>query len=374
MTLWVGAIFAGWRVPTTWALITWHAHEMIFGFVAAVIAGFLLTAVPQWTDTARVHGPRLAVLLGFWLLGRLAIWTSPWLPAPVVAVCDLLFIPLLATLVAIPIYKAGRARNFGIPILLLLVFMGNILVHLDVLGHTQATGRTGLHLAVAAVALLTAIIGGRVIPPFTRNSLRRSGDPAVVSTNLRVAQLTIAAMVLTYALEFLGPLLPLSATHLAQSVTVGSLLVACLLVARAWNWRFTHTLDQPILWILHVGQAWLLVAFVCKALGGLGVPVPPSAALHAFTAGAIGTMSLAFMTRAALGHSGRPLEASPMIALAYVLVISGAGVRVFIPILSPARYSLSIALGGLLWLSAYAIYTVVFWPILTRPRIDGRPG
>ncbi len=374
MALWIGALQGYWHLATPWPAIHWHAHEMLFGFIAAVIAGFLLTAVPQWTDTSRVQGTPLAILLLSWLLGRAAAWASPWLPSEVVAVCDLLFLPLLLFLVAIPIYTARRTRNYGIPVLLLLLFLGNVLVHFEFIGRTLATARQGLHLGVAAVVLLVAIIGGRVVPAFTRNTLRRRGDPSVVTTNPKIAALALVAMTCTFGLELLPALLQLQPAGLGRVVGVASMLTAGLLLARSWNWHISRTLDEPILCILHFGQAWLVIGFALKGIGLLTGTVLPSAALHTFTAGAIGTMSLAFMTRAALGHAGRPLVASPPIVLAYALVILGAVARVFPPIFWPSSYTFSIATGGLCWIVAYGIYTAVFWPILTRPRIDGRPG
>ncbi len=345
----------------------WHGHEMVFGYTAAVIAGFLLTAVPTWTETPILPRPRLALLVALWGGGRLVMWGAALLPPVLVAAVDLLFLPALAAMVAPPIWRRGARRNLVFVALLAVLTAANAAVHAEAIGVGPGIGTPGLVVAVDAVAVLLVIVGGRIVPAFTTNALRQrlGGDPGVRSFPL-VNRLSIAFAVGVLVLDAVA----------APSAFVGwaALGGGVLLAVRMAGWRTVACLGQPILWVLHLGYAWVVVGYLVKGLAALGAPVDPVTALHALTAGGIGTMTLGVMTRAALGHTGRPLVVAPAIAIAYVMVSVGAVLRVLGPVVTPELYEAANLVAGLLWAGAFAVFGVVYWPILTRPRVDGRPG
>ncbi|MBW2418329.1 MAG: NnrS family protein [Deltaproteobacteria bacterium] len=370
---WVASLSGALPLPASWPSLFWHGHEMLFGFAAAVISGFLLTAVPGWTGTQRVRGAWLAILVAAWLLGRLALWLAGLLPPAAVALLDLLHLPLLTFFVARPVYLAGKAQNYAFPVLLSLLFAANLLVHGEILGLWSGTARFGLVMGTYAVVLMVTIIGGRVVPAFTRNALRRRGQQADVQSSELFKSAAMIAMLIAMTLELLL-LTPWSARPLFFASGIASLSTALLLLLRARGWRVERTLGEPIVWVLHAGQAWLVVAFLIGGLSRFIPAVPGNTAFHALSAGAIGTMTIAFMTRAALGHTGRPLQASPAIVLAYGLVIGGAAVRVLLPMAFPQLYRELLIASGTLWAGGFAIYSVVFFPILTGPTLEAEPG
>jgi uncharacterized protein involved in response to NO len=370
---WVASLSGALPLPASWPSLFWHGYEMLFGFAVAVISGFLLTAVPAWTGSERVQGARLGLLVATWLLGRIALWLAGLLPAAAVAAFDLIHLPLLIWFIAQPVYRRRKAHNYPFPILLALLFAANLLVHGEILGLWRGTARFGLVMGTYAVTLMVTIIGARVVPAFTRNALRQSGSNAEVRSSDLFKNAAMAAMLVTMALELLL-LTPWSTQPLFFASGVASLSTALLLILRASGWRIERTLDQPIVWVLHAGQAWLVVAFAIGGLSRFTSAVPGNTAFHALSAGAIGTMTLAFMTRAALGHTGRPLRASPAIVLAYSLVIGGAAVRVLLPMAFPQLYRELLIASGALWAGGFAIYSFVFFPILTGPKVDEKPG
>lgn len=353
----IGADFGG---PVTY----WHGHEMIFGFVLAAVAGFLFTALANWTGRAPVRGATLGILVGLWLAGRAAMALAGVLPAALVAAVDLALLPALAVLVLRELIRGRNRRNMPFPVLLMVLFAANLLFHLERLGVAE-TARAGLYLAVHVIALLIAIVGGRVVPAFTVAARRRAGRAADLSSPAWLERAAIAAVAAVAVAELADP----------GGVAAGALALAAalLLVGRLSGWRGLTTLDQPILWVLHLGYLWLAVGFAVKAAADLGGWLPPSAALHALTAGAAGTMILGVMTRAALGHTGRPLATPPAIVVAYGLISIGAALRVAEPLLATPS-AMILTASALIWAAGFAIFTVVYWPILTRPRIDGRPG
>lgn len=353
--------------PPAWL----HAHEMIFGFAIAVVSGFLLTAVPGWTQSYRVHGTPLLLLVILWGLGRIAMLSNAFLPLPLVALIDLLYLPVFFYVTGYPILKAGNQRNFGFPVLIFLLWIGNLISHLLFLGFPIGSPRLGFVLAVDCILILIAVVGGRVVPAFTRNSFRMAGLPYEVKNMPKTAQAAVAAMLLTFFLELIL-ITPLGGLNKTLEMIVGAsaLLTAILLVARAHGWQVQHVLGNPIVLILHIGQGWLVIGFLAMALSYLTHAIPASIALHAFTAGAIGTMTLAFMTRAALGHTGHTIKATRLMNTAYLLVIGGGLIRVFGPTLLPQFYSFWMILAGLHWSAGFALYTILFWPILTQPSIE----
>jgi uncharacterized protein involved in response to NO len=363
---WIAAYAGLWFIPTLWPVLWWHGHEMIFGFAAAAISGFLLTAVPEWTGTPPRRGLPLALLAVLWIIGRVAFWCSRSLPPVWLAAADLVYVPALMALVALPILRAPPRWNTPIPFLLLLLFVANLSIHLQMMGVPGADARIGLLLGVYTLVLLIAIITGRLIPLFTRNALRRQGVEAEVSSSPLLDRLAMTAVVVAFALD----LLP--AGDAASGIV--ALATAGVLLLRAKGWQTLRILRQPILWVLHAGYAWICLGFACKGLADLTGAFPGTSAFHAFTAGAIGTTVLAIMSRVTLGHTGRPLRAPPIIVLAYACVSVGAILRALAPALTSLPYTALVLIGGLFWAGAYALFCIWCWPVVTRPRVAAGAG
>ncbi|NQV47332.1 MAG: NnrS family protein [Rhodospirillaceae bacterium] len=352
-------------LPGPLAPMLWHGHEMIFGFGVAAATGFLLTAVPNWTGTPPVQGPVLAGLAALWLAGRAVMWVGWPLGGFFVAALDLALIPAVAIVAGRRIASTGAGRNYVFLGLLAILFAGNLLMHLEAAGLAENTAATGLRIGVYGFALLITLIGGRVIPNFTANALKAAGNTAPVASHPTVEKLVVIG-VLTATIAGI--------TLESPNFIIGAtaLTAAALLAFRMRHWQTLHTRHQPILWVLHLGHIWLVIGFALMGLAALGGPVGESAAIHALTAGAMGTMILAMMTRAALGHTGRQVIASAPIVVSYAMASLGAILRVLATVgealIGPSGPGLMIAAGGILWMLAFAIFTIVFWPILTGPR------
>ncbi|HYG84924.1 MAG TPA: NnrS family protein [Azospirillum sp.] len=363
--LWVcvltGTFGLGGSVPPS----GWHAHEMLFGFAAAAVAGFLLTAIPSWTGTTAVSGPPLMGLVALYLAGRVA--SLPVLADHgLAAAVDLAFLPALGALVAGPLVRAGKARNTAFLALLALLTAANALFRLEWLGVTVGTAQLGIALAIGVVLQMVAVIGGRIVPSFTQNALRIR-DPGVVIKPL--PKLERAVLVLTALLIPADLLLP-------GSAVAGGLALAAAAAhgVRLSRWKGYRTLGQPVLWILHAGYAWIVVALALKGLEfAAGLPLS-GAWLHALTAGAFTTMILGVMTRAALGHTGRAIVVSRTTAAAYVLVLLAGLARTLLPMLPDGAWLPLVHAAGALWTLGFALFLWVYGPILTGPRADGRPG
>jgi uncharacterized protein involved in response to NO len=344
--------------------VYWHAHEMLFGFVAAAIAGFLLTAVPSWTGAPGFAGRPLIIMVLLWLAGRVAMALADTMPHWVAAAIELSFLPSLLLLLAPPIV---RARNKNLPILGVITLLWLIdaafmraLLTGDVL-LAAAAGRVGVDL----VLLLLVVIGGRIVPAFTGNALRRLGSDVAPVSRGWLEIVAIGAIVLIVLCDLFLP------DSRVAGVLAG--IAAAAHALRLAGWRSFRARGEPILWVLHVGYAWIPIGLALKALWLLGDIGFAAKWQHALTAGAFATMILAVMTRASLGHTGRPLVVSRAIAAAYVLLTAGALLRVF-GVAAADFHLLALTASGLFWTAAFVIFVWVYGPILMSPRIDGRQG
>lgn len=366
LAAWLAA-YVGWLVLSkTMAPALWHGHEMLFGFAMAAATGFLLTAVPTWTNTPPERGRRLAFLVALWFAGRIAFWSQGILPPPVVAMADLALIPAVIFFLIPPILGSGQRRNFFFPVFLILLFAANLLFHLDLLEVTGDTGVSGLKLALYTFILMMTVLSGRIIPSFTANALKIKNEDAEVRSEPLVEAAVFLAIIATAAADL--------AAAGGWLGGVPAVAAALALALRMRYWRTAKTIDQPILWVLHLGHAWLAVGFACRGLAVLTDVMPASTALHALTIGAIGTMVLAVTTRASLGHTGRPLVAHRPIVAAYVMVTLAAIVRLAAPLAEVEYYGNLVITAGLLWVAAFTIFSAVYWPVLTGPRPDGLGG
>jgi uncharacterized protein involved in response to NO len=343
----------------------WHSHEMLYGFVVAAVAGFLLTAAPSWTGARGFAGTPLIIVVGLWAAGRIAMSTVGDAPFWVTAVAELALLPALAALLIPPLF---RSQNHNTPLLAVLGLLWLIdaafLVSLRN-GDIVLAART-MTLAVDFVLVLVTVIGGRIVPAFTANALRRRGEtPDIVSR--RWLEIAVIASMVAIAL----------ADVFAPNGKLTGLIAALAAVAHAIRlsgWRSFRTGGEPILWVLHVAYAWLPLGLALKACWLLGGVEWAMKWQHALTMGVLATMILAVMTRASLGHTGRPLVVSRVIAVAYVLLTLGVFVRVFGGVLWPERYALAMSIAGLAWVLSFLLYLIVYAPILIGPRADGKPG
>jgi uncharacterized protein involved in response to NO len=362
--LWI-AVWAGVAAPPAWLWpAAWHAHEMLFGVVAAAIAGFLLTSVPVWTGSAAVSGGRLAALLGAWLAGRLAMALAGVLPRGLVAVIDLAFLPWLALCLGRALVPAREPRNLGFLGILAALSLCNAGVHAQALGFAVPASQA-LRLAVDLVVALIVVIGGRITPAFTRNALLREGVHAPLRAWPWLDRASVAGALGVALADLLAP-----RTRASGAI---ALLAALAVAARLGGWQTRRTLRDPLLWSLHAGIAWVVLGFALVAASDLAGALPPGAGLHALSAGAMGSMLLAVMTRVALGHTGRPLVLPGGAVFCYALVHVGALLRVIGAAYLPTPTALLVAAGSI-WALAFALYLVLYASLLCSPRVDGRPG
>ena len=332
---------------------TWHGHEMLFGYVAAAVAGFILTAVPNWTGTRPVSGLPLVALFLLWITARIGLWSGD--PAGWAIAADIAFLPAAALVASRPLWSGGKARQW-LPVgVIITLGLANALWHLGPVINAPALPSRALIFTTLLIATLIAVIGGRIIPAFTRNHLRKRGasvEPR--ATDLRDG-LAIAASV---------------ATALAEPGAPG--LVAWLALAagvlhgiRLYGWRGLSTWRDPLLFILHVGYGWLAVGYLMLGFGMLSAGWSDTWALHGILTGAIGTMTLAVMTRATFGHTGRPLQAGVVMTTAFVAIQGAIVIRLLGPVVGPHAWHVA----GVLWSTAFLLFLLRCGPMWLRPRV-----
>lgn len=326
----------------------WHAHEMLFGYAFAVIAGFLLTAVRNWTGKPTPTGTPLAIIAALWCAARILALYS----LSVAAIADLLFAMAVAIGIGRPLMASGNRRN------------GFFIVLVVALGAASvafvAYPRIALALALDMVLFVIAVMAGRVVPAFTNNAILGAGAR-------RSAMLEKAALAAILVL--------LAADGFGWSAGAGTIALAAA-VLHAWRlvmWAPFSTRGRPILWILHLSYAWLVLHLLLRGLAAFDV-VPSVLATHALTVGAIGGITLGMMTRTSRGHTARPLSTGSAELAAYLLVQAAAVMRVLLPLVLPGAYAASIGLSALLWSAAFGVFAITYFPILTGPRLDGKPG
>lgn len=367
LAAWLGVLVTGEWPDGAVGAGAWHAHEMLFGMIAAAVAGFLLTAVPSWTGTRAVSGVPLMVLAALWLAGRIAVfpWVGPWvvMPGALAAVLDFAFLPALGVALARPLVAAGKWRNSAFLILLGLLTAGNLLIHLEWLDLLSGGVEAGFALGLGIVLMMVTVIGGRILPAFTRNGLGKAGM-AVRSWPLveRATLLTTLALIPAAMVD-------------AESVVTGliALAAAAAHAVRLAGWQGWRAWRSPILWSLHVGYLWVPVALLLRGLHALA-GLPAAAGTHAMTVGAFATLILAVMSRASLGHTGRPLVVSRATVAAYGLLTAAAALRTLSPLLPVEWVWPALQWSGYAWVAAFALFLAAYAPVLLSPRADGQPG
>lgn len=365
------ALFAGVAIPV-WILVLagvddstflypardWHVHEMVFGFLPAVITGFLLTAIPNWTDRPPIRGYELMLLFTLWLAGRLLI-AIPWFTPLVSAIIDVGFLVAVAGLVWREIAAAKSWDRAPMGVLVSLLACANILFHVLTLSG-MAADRTE-RAAIGMVMLLLTLIGGRLIPNFTGELLVGSGRTERPTPFSRYDGLSIALVGFAVVSWIVQP----------HSMVTGWMFVTAGLanLGRLARWYGWLTWREPLVLILHFGYGWFALSLFILGSSILGMGLSEEDAVHAFTAGAVGAMTLAVMTRASLGHTGRPRHAGPLTVCIYMLVNVGAVLRVFGPMTGlSTNLVMGVAAGS--WSGAYLLFAMVYGPFLLRPSLD----
>lgn len=336
----------------------WHGHEMLFGYTMAVVAGFLLTAVRAWTGQETITGAPLMALAALWVAGRVLVLTPLGVWS---AVVNAAFPVALALAIAVPLWRARNVRNYFFVGLLLLMATLVGTLHAALLGVFELPPRLGLVLGLDVMLFIMAVMSGRVIPMFTNNGVPGAG----AERRALIEKLALASVLLLLAADLLQ--LP---SGLVAVVALGAALAHGI---RLWLWRPWRTLAVPLVWILHAAYAWIVTYLAMRALSAAGL-IGASYAIHAFTVGAIGGLTMGMMTRTARGHTARPLRADGFELACFLLIQAAAMVRVFGGMITPAWYLASVQISGVLWAAAFGLFAVRYWPVLTQPRLDGNPG
>ena len=355
--LWI-AQYAGYLPAALAHSPAWHGHEMLFGYTLAVIVGFLFTASRNWTGQPTPSGAALLAFALLWVAGRVLMLT-PYAMAAAIANAAL---PVAAAIaLAIPLWKSRNQRNYFFVPLLMLLGAAVLAMHLSWLGVLAWPERASLLVGLDMVLFIIAVMGGRVIPMFTNN-----GIPGTLATRHPLIEKLALGSVL---LLLVADVLPAP----AALITIIALTAALAHAARLYLWQPWRTLRTPLVWVLHAAYAWIVVYLVLRASAALGL-VAEALALHALTIGAIGGMTLGMMTRTARGHTGRPLVADRYEIAAFVLVLCAALIRVFGGMIFPDAHLGTLIGSGICWSLAFTLYAIRYWPVLSRARLDGKPG
>lgn len=364
MTVWTGwlAIHAmgGYvSLPVNMAPQLWHGHELIFGFGSAALGGFFLTAVPNWTGAKAAPGRFIALAAGIWLAGRVAMWFSGSLPPPAVALIDLTFLPLLGAKIATQLLKRPKPQNMMFLGLLAIVWLSNLDTHLEFIGWTETAG-TGLRAGLFGLVAMIAVLGGRVTPAFTRNAMQRDGR--LTGQPRSHVWLDVPGIALAIALPLVTLAMVPARVAAAVAITSGLLQLARL---SGWSGRFA--LYQPILLTLHVSFGLIGIGLVLIGLAGFGFGSEVGA-LHVLAIGGVAGMVMAMKSRASLGHSGRPLRARGLVAVAYALLPLAAALRWIGSSLPDYYFAANIAAGSV-WIVAFTLSTAALWPAFFGPHL-----
>ena len=351
----------GEAFPNYFDSTSWHSHEMLFGYGVAVIAGFLLAAVGNWINHPMPKGKSLAALVVLWLSGRILPFFPQQIPDWLIAFSDWIFLPVLLAVIGIPIVRAKNVRNYGFLLVLGVMTLANAEVHLRQLGINITDLPFGITFMLNLLILMIVLMGGRVIPFFTKSALPEAATKIRIPVEWAAVGFSIALMA--------GEVIQLSPEILG--ILAGS--AAILHALRLVGWHDIRVWKTPLLWVLHLGYAWIVVGYALTALAKYGTLLP-FLATHAFTAGGIGMVTLGMMARVSLGHSGRPLIPPKLTVLAFALLNVSALLRVVAPVFFISNYGSWILLSGSLWILAYLFFLWDYFPMLLAPRVDGRPG
>jgi len=342
---------------------TWHAHEMIFGYAMAVIAGFMLTAIKNWTGHQTLRGPGLVVLFVLWLLARTIPLTGMDIPLAVLVVVDLLFMILLVVAATVPVLKVKQYKQLGVISKLALLLFANVLFYLGVLGFVEDGVQWGLYSGLYMVMALMFVMARRVIPFFIEKG---TDSRATVENWLWVDMSSLVLLLALWIVDVFTSYLT------ATSVIAAMLFVVH--VIRLYGWYTNGLWNKPLLWVLYLAYGSLTAGFLLKA-SEQWFGVSPFLAVHAFAYGGVGIMTIGMMSRVILGHTGRNVFEPPAVmSLCFAIMAGGAVVRVIFPMFAGELYSYWIAISQILWMVSFLLFLIVYTPMLLKTRIDGRDG
>ncbi|NBD96220.1 MAG: NnrS family protein [Gammaproteobacteria bacterium] len=363
---WLGVLLLGWPLAGDHPPMQWHSHEMLFGMVAAAIAGFLLTAMCNWTGAEPLSGRGLKALVGLWLAGRIALWLPAVVPPLLVAAVDVAFLVAVAVYAGRVIIGTGNYRNLPLVAVVAALALANLLFHAGWWAQEPALVRRVELGTVGLIVLLMVIIGGRITPAFTRNWLvRRQMRPELVRSWPAVEATSLASVALLVLALLAG------APEAVLAGLAGSAGIAN--AVRVIGWRGWNARADALVWILHAGYAFVPLGLMLMASGYALRHPATTVWMHALGPGAMGVLILGVMTRVALGHTGRPLELPRGAAAAYALILTAAGVRL-VTALDWLPWRGGVMVSTLAWFAAFAVFLCLYLPILASPRADGRPG
>ncbi len=351
-------------LPTGVDGLLWHQHEMLFGFAGAAIAGFILTAIPNWTGRLPVSGWRLGSLVLFWGLGRLGFLVGDFLGPLAVTVMDLLFLTTLTMMIGREIVRGRNWRNLPVLVLISFFTFGNWLVHGE-LNSIAETADVGIRLSMYVLAILVAVIGGRIIPSFTRNWLVKSGAIDLPKSMGRFDSAALVVLIVFVIAMVSAP------THLITSYL--ALCAGGFHGFRLLRWKGWAIIDEPLMWGLHLGYVWLSAALILIGLTGITSAVPLSAGTHALTSGAFGTMIAVVMARASLGHTGRTLTATTGTTVVFILITVAALLRVSASFV-PDFNNVMVWASGFAWIAAFGLFSLLYFPVFTKPSVQSKAG
>ncbi|MGB0893544.1 MAG: NnrS family protein [Parashewanella sp.] len=355
LPLWILSLKGEIQFTPHGSSVWWHSHEMLFGFVAAIVVGFLLTAVQNWTGRPGLKGFSLMILFVVWLLPRILLLNQNWLPLSIVATLDLLFLPLAALVMAKAVVPIKQWRNFGFVPILLILTLTNACSYLGLWQQNTFLINLAFHTAVLVITVIVTMIGGRVIPFFTDKASNWQRQPAI---NL-IEKLTFAS---------LGSLIVAVILQQHELIRLMAAIAAVTIFCRWFRWGWQHTFKTPLLWSLHFSYLFIPIGLLIIAVG-----LPISSGIHAITVGGMGGMILAMMARVSLGHTGRQLQPPKAVVIGFGLMITAAACRTSANIIPQFYLSLIIA-AATLWVIAFACFIICYGPMLCKPRVDGRPG
>jgi len=360
--LWILS-YGGWLATSELSVFQWHAHEMLYGYTLAVIAGFLLTAVGNWTGRQTLNGLPLLLLVLIWLLARAMPFVEYDQAMPLMALLDILFNLGLAIAVLIPIVQVRQWKHIAIWSKLVFLLAGNVMFYLGLLKVLDNGVQWGIYTGLYIIISLIMLMGRRVIPFFIEKGVGHD----VVIKNYRWLDLSSLVLMLIFIIVEVFVVMP-------EWATIVAAILAALHAIRLWGWYAQGIWKKPLIWILYLGYVWIVVGFILRAASGW-FEVNPMLSVHAFAYGAIGMVTIGMMARVALGHTGRDVFNPPKSLMTiFLLLLSGSVVRVLLPLFMPDNISTWVFIAQILWILAFAEFVFVYASMLVKPRVDGKYG
>ncbi|MDN3652032.1 NnrS family protein [Thalassotalea ponticola] len=366
LVVWLVVLSANVAISVYGGGYFYHVHEMIFGFVCAIIVGFLLTAVQNWTGVRSINGAPLMYLVLLWIAGRISLLLDGWLAKELIALIDLSFLPVAAYFLAKPLLRVKQTRNAFFVVILAALLILNALMHSVVLGWYDANIQYLFYAAILLITLLMSIMTARVVPMFTANATGTS-KPLPNTYIDRACNIPLLLLIASY----------LMTSHLGIPTTMLAVLMlisGSAHTVRLLRWRPWITLSTPLLWSLHCSVLYTGIGLIGLSICLFLQSTALNHIWHLLTVGGMAGLILAMISRVSLGHTGRPLTPARIVSIAFILVPLAALLRSFGPIIWPHNHLLFIQLSSLCWLIAFAIFLIKYAPVLMQPRKDGRPG